>query len=229
MASRPKALLSWSSGKDSAWTLHVLRQQAEFDVVGLLTTVNGVHDRVAMHAVRRTLLETQAAAAGLPLWVVSIPSPCSNEEYESAMRATVERAAAEGIEVMAFGDLYLEDIRRYREKNLAGTGLRPVFPLWLRPTDVLAREMIDGGLQARITCVDPRKLPATFAGRAFDASFLTDLPKDVDPCGENGEFHSFVWAGPMFRSPVDIALGEVVTRDGFVFADLVPLPVEQAP
>jgi uncharacterized protein (TIGR00290 family) len=219
---RPKAILSWSSGKDSAWTLHVLRQQAEVDVVALLTTINEVHDRVAMHAVRSELLRLQAAAAGVPLWPVPIPSPCSNSDYEAAMSAALARAREAGITVAAFGDLFLEDIRRYREEKLSGTGLSPVFPLWAIPTDVLARRMISGGLRARLTCVDPKQLAPSFAGRDFDAALLDDLPASVDPCGERGEFHSFAYDGPMFQKPVPVVVGDVVERDGFVFADLVP-------
>jgi uncharacterized protein (TIGR00290 family) len=216
-----KCLLSWSSGKDSAWTLHVLRQAAEVSVVGLLTTINEVHDRVAMHAVRTEVLRAQADAADLPLWPVPIPSPCSNAEYEAAMGAALVRARAAGITVVAFGDLFLEDIRRYREDKLAGTGLAPIFPLWKRPTDVLARDMIRGGLRARLTCVDPKQLPATFAGREFDAALLAALPQSADPCGERGEFHTFAYDGPMFRHPVPVRTGEVVEREGFVFADLL--------
>jgi uncharacterized protein (TIGR00290 family) len=222
-SSRTKALLAWSSGKDSAWTLHVLRREhPEVDVVGLLTTVNQAFDRVAMHAVRRDLLAAQAAAVGLPLMTVEIPYPCSNAEYEAAMAAAMERARADGITAVAFGDLFLEDVRRYREDRMRGTGLTPLFPIWGIPTDALARRMIDGGLRARLTCVDPRKLPAAFAGRDFDAALLRDLPADVDPCGERGEFHSFAYDGPMFERPVSIRGGEVVERDGFVFADLLP-------
>jgi uncharacterized protein (TIGR00290 family) len=218
---RPKALLSWSSGKDSAWTLHVLREKNEVDVVGLLTTINLVHDRVAMHAVRTDLLRRQAEAAGAPLWPVPIPWPCSNAEYEAAMSLALERARDAGIVVMAFGDLFLEDIRRYREEKLSGTGLRPVFPIWGIPTDVLAREMIAGGLRARLTCVDPKQLDASFAGREFDANLLRDLPASADPCGERGEFHTFAYDGPMFGKPVALRGGAIVERDGFVFADLV--------
>jgi len=219
---KARALLAWSSGKDSAFSLHVLRRQKDVEVVGLLTTVNAAHDRVAMHAVRRGLLEAQAHAAGLPLHVVPIPSPCSNEEYETAMGRAIEGARQDGIDAMAFGDLFLEDVRRYREERLASTGMQPLFPLWGRPTKDLAEEMIASGLRARLTCVDPKKLPASFAGREFDAALLRSLPPDVDPCGENGEFHSFAWDGPMFRRPVATRLGEVVERDGFVFADLLP-------
>ena len=219
---KPRALLSWSSGKDAAWALHVLRQQGDVEVVGLLTTVNRAFERVAMHAVREQLLEAQAQAAGLPLWKVDIPFPCPNEAYEAAMGAACAKAASEGIEAIAFGDLFLEDIRAYRVEKLAGSGLRPLFPLWGRDTAALAREMIAGGLKAALTCVDPGRLDPAFAGRAFDAALLADLPPAVDPCGERGEFHSFAWDGPMFSHPVPIRRGEVVERDGFVFADLLP-------
>ena len=219
---RGRVLLAWSSGKDSAFALHVLRQRDDVEVVGLLTTVNETHDRVAMHAVRRTLLEAQAAAAGLPLTLVRIPHPCSDVAYEAAMGRALEEARASGVVGVAFGDLFLEDIRRYREEKMAGTGLRPLFPLWGRPTAGLAREMLEAGLKARITCVDPRALAGSFAGREFDRPLLADLPAGVDPCGENGEFHTFAWDGPMFGRPVPVRGGEVVARDGFVFADLLP-------
>jgi len=219
---RTKTLLAWSSGKDSAWSLHVLRAAGDVEVVGLLTTINQAFDRVAMHAVRSELLRAQAAAAELPLWTVPIPWPCSNDAYEAAMSAALDRARGEGVGAVAFGDLFLEDIRRYREERMAATGLTPLFPLWGRPTEPLAREMIAGGLRARLTCVDPRSLDARFAGRDFDATFLAELPATVDPCGERGEFHSFAYDGPMFARPIPIRSGEVVTRDGFVFADLVP-------
>jgi uncharacterized protein (TIGR00290 family) len=215
-----KLVLSWSSGKDSAWALHCLRQRGDFRIVGLLTTLNAAFERVAMHSTRRALLEAQARAAGLPLYPVPLPWPCSNEHYEAAMRTACDAAIAEGIEAIAFGDLFLEDVRRYRVEKLAGTGLEPVFPVWGLDTRLLAEEMIAGGLRARIVCVDPKKLPAEFAGRDFDAEFLRDLPEGVDPCGENGEFHSAVYAGPMFREPIQIESGEVVERDGFVFADV---------
>ena len=219
---RPRALLSWSSGKDSAWTLHVLRQQGVYDVVGLVTTINAAADRVAMHAVRTELLRAQAAAAGLPLWPVPIPSPCSKTQYEAAMRLLIERAGASDITAFAFGDLFLEDIRAYRERQLAHTGITPVLPLWRLPTDVLARDMVAAGLRAYVTCVDPKQLPARFAGRAFDAAFLGDLPAGVDACGERGEFHTFAYAGPMFQHTIDVHVGDVVERDGFVFADVLP-------
>ena len=215
--------LSWSSGKDSAWCLEVLRKDGGRQVTGLFTTVNAAFDRVAMHAVRRTLLQAQAEAAGIELHVIEIPSPCPNADYERIMGAFVAKARAQGVTAMAFGDLFLADIRAYRERQLAGTGIMPMFPLWERDTRALAAEMIDGGLVAHITCVDPRKLDPAFAGRRFDHAFLADLPDGIDPCGENGEFHSFVSAGPMFREVIPVRVGDVVERDGFVFADMVPL------
>ena len=218
-----KILVSWSTGKDSAWMLHLLRQKYGQAAAGLLTTTNEAFDRVAMHAVRRELLEVQAQAVGLPLHVVPLSWPCSNAEYEARMALAVRRAVGDGFTHVAFGDLFLEDVRRYREERLAGTGLEPLFPLWkTKSTAELAREMIDGGLEARLTCVDPRKLDESFAGRAFDGALLAALPADVDACGENGEFHSFACAGPMFRHPIDVTVGTVVNRDGYVFADLTP-------
>jgi uncharacterized protein (TIGR00290 family) len=219
---RSKAWLAWSSGKDSAWALHTVRQNAEFEVVALLTTVNQTYSRVAMHAVRESLLEMQADAAGLPLIKVPIPSPCSNEIYEHAMGVAMTRAKADGAKCVIFGDLFLEDVRAYREKQLAGCDVTPVFPLWGRDTRKLAEEMIAGGLSAYLTCVDPRKLDRSFAGRKFDAELLRTLPTDVDPCGENGEFHSFVNDGPMFTRGVPLTAGEIVERDGFMFADFLP-------
>lgn len=219
---RRKALLSWSSGKDAAWALHVLRLQGKVEVVGLLTTTNGAFDRVAMHGVREVLLETQAEAVGLPLWKVPLPWPCPNEVYEARMADVCARAVAEGIEAMAFGDLYLEEVRDYRIQKLAGTGLEALFPIWEPDTTGLARAMIQAGLKATLACVDPKALDAAFAGRDFDADLLAALPPGVDPCGERGEFHTFAWDGPMFQHPVAIRRGEVVVRDGFVFADLVP-------
>jgi len=221
MRSIPKAILCWSSGKDSAWALHVLRQRQEVEVVGLLTTINEVHDRVAIHAVRVALLRTQAAAVGIPLRTVSIPSPCSNQQYETVMTTATQRVLADGVTVMAFGDLFLEEVRRYRETQLAGTGLTPLFPIWGLSTSLLAREMVSAGLRARLTCVDPKQISASFVGREFDDVLLADLPASADPCGEHGEFHTFAYAGPMFRHPVPIQTGEIVTRDGFVFADIL--------
>lgn len=221
MAAVKKVLLAWSSGKDSAWALHLLRRDSSLEVAGLLTTFNEAFDRVAMHAVRRELVERQAEAAGLPLWTVGLPWPCTNEEYERRMAAACERAVGEGIEAVAFGDLFLEDIRAYREKQLAGTGLAPLFPVWRRDTDELAREMMAAGVEAIVTCVDPKKTPREMAGRVWDEHFLRGLPEGVDPCGENGEFHTFVYASPAFARTVDVSVGEVVERDGFVFADVV--------
>jgi uncharacterized protein (TIGR00290 family) len=216
---REKIWLSWSSGKDSAWSLHTLRQGSEYEVVALLTTVNQEFNRVAMHAVRESLLEAQAAALGLPLVKVAIPSPCPNVVYERAMAQAMERARAEGIDRVAFGDLFLEDIRKYREEKLAEVGMHPVFPIWGLETRALAHEMVRSGLRALVTCVNPKLLDARFAGRIFDAQFLADLPESVDPCAERGEFHTCVYAGPMFKQPLDVRAGEIVTRDGFVFAD----------
>ena len=216
-----KILLSWSSGKDSAWALHLLNQQHPGAVQALLTTINEAYDRVAMHGVRVALLQAQADAAGLPLWQVPIPNQCTNEIYESKMRDACARAVAEGFTHVAFGDLFLEDIRRYRVEKLEGTGLTPLFPVWQIPTPELARTMIASGLRARLSVVDTRKLDGSFAGRDFDASLLADLPASVDPCGENGEFHSCVYAGPMFRAPIAVDVGEEVRRDPFVFRDIV--------
>ena len=217
---RPKVLVSWSTGKDSAWMLHLLRRRDDLELAGLLTTVNETFGRVAMHAVRRELLAAQADAAGLPLVEIPLPWPCSNDAYERRMSAAVDAARAGGVTHVAFGDLFLEDVRAYRERQMAGTSLTPLFPLWGLDTARLAREMIASGLRARLTTVDPRHLPASFAGREFDASLVDELPAGVDPCGERGEFHSFCYDGPMFRHAIRIAPGEVVERDGFVFADL---------
>jgi uncharacterized protein (TIGR00290 family) len=217
-----KILLSWSSGKDSAWALHVLRQRYPGAVAGLLTTINESAQRVAMHAVRRDVLDAQAAAAGLPLRIVPIPDPCSNDEYEARMRGCIGQVARDGFTHVAFGDLFLEDVRRYRENNLAGTGLTPLFPLWQIPTRQLATEMIGGGLRARLACVDTRVLDASFAGREFDEPLLADLPAGIDPCGENGEFHTCVYAGPMFEWPLEIETGVAVTRPPFSWRDFVP-------
>jgi uncharacterized protein (TIGR00290 family) len=220
-----KILVSWSTGKDSAWMLHMLNQQYPGKVAGLLTTTNSAFDRVAMHSVRRELLEAQAVAAGLALHVVPLPWPCSNRQYETLMETAVAGFVDGGFTHVAFGDLFLDDVRRYRETRLEGTGLTPLFPLWkTKPTADLARDMIDGGLRARLTCVDPRQLDRRFAGREFDAALLAELPAGVDPCGENGEFHSFAYAGPMFRHAIAISVGEIIERDGFIFADAVSQP-----
>ena len=214
-------LLSWSSGKDSAWCLHRLRQDREYEVVGLLTTFNEVAGRVAMHAVRRELVEQQAAAAGLPLWTVPLPWPCPNEEYEALMAQVCTKAVAQGIQGIAFGDFFLEDVRAYREKQMRRSGLQPIFPLWGLPTRDLANEMILGGMRAKLTCIDTRALDASFAGREFDETLLSALGVGVDPCGERGEFHSFVYAGPMLNAEINISVGKRVMQDHFIFADLI--------
>jgi len=214
-----RVLLSWSSGKDSAWTLHVLRRDPTIELVGLLTTLNTEFQRVAMHGTRRSVLEAQAAAAELPLWIIPLPWPCTNEIYEQRMADACNRAIEEHIDAVAFGDLFLADVRAYREKQLMPTGLEPLFPLWEIPTDKLAREMIAGGLRAKLTCIDTKQLASSFAGRDFDEALLRDLPPEADPCGERGEFHTCVYAGPMFTAPLQIDPGEIVNRDGFAFAD----------
>ena len=217
-----KTMMSWSSGKDSAWALFKLYEDSSIEVEGLFCTVNKQFNRVAMHAVRVELLQKQAECIGLPLEIIEIPYPCSNEEYAEIMTKFVEGAKGANIECFAFGDLFLEDVRSYREDNLAGTGISPLFPIWGNLTGDLSREMIWGGLKAVITCVDPRKLPGDFIGREYNESFLDDLPEGVDLCGENGEFHSFVYDGPMFKEKVDIRVGETVEREGFVFTDVIP-------
>jgi len=221
MTARAKALIAWSSGKDSAWALHEMRRAGGYDIVGAITTVTDSFARVSMHGVREQLLQAQLAAAGLEPIVVRIPYPCPNEVYEREMAAAVAAAKARGVTHMIFGDLFLQDIRAYREKQLAGTGMTPLFPLWLKPTAQLAREMIGAGVEAHLSTVDLKKLPAAFAGRRFDAALLADLPADADPCGENGEFHSFVSAGPMLKGKIAVTVGETVQRDGFAFADLL--------
>jgi uncharacterized protein (TIGR00290 family) len=224
---RKKALVSWSSGKDSAWTLHVLRQSNEYEIVGLLTTINSNFDRVAMHGVRRQLVEAQAAAAALALWKVPLPWPCSNQQYEAAMSAICAKATEAGVEAVAFGDLFLEDVRQYREDRMRAAGLTPIFPVWKCDTRQLIHDMWASGMRTRIVCLDPRKLPASFAGRDLDDRLIDEFPVGIDPCGENGEFHTFVYYGPMFAHAIPVESGEVVTRDGFVFADLtLRTPVE---
>ena len=219
-----RAWMSSSSGKDSALALHRARQDPAPEVVGMLCTVNDDADRVAMHAVRRELLLAQGERLGLPIHVIELPWPCPNVEYERLMAAAVDTAAADGVTRMVFGDLFLADIRGYREQMLAPTGISPVFPLWDEPTDRLAVEMIDAGIRAVLTCVDPQQIAGDFAGRAFNTDLLAALPSTADPCGEHGEFHTFVWDAPGFSSPIVVTLGEIVTRDGFVFADLLPVP-----
>jgi uncharacterized protein (TIGR00290 family) len=219
---QPKALIAWSSGKDSAWALHEARASGEFDIVGALTTVTDSFARVSMHGVREELLMAQLDAAGLPAVIVRIPYPCPNEIYEREMAAVVQDAKTRGVTHIIFGDLYLEDIRAYREKNLAGTGITPVFPLWLKPTASLARAMIEAGVEAHLAVVDLKKLPTAFAGRRFDTALLADFPAAIDPCGENGEFHTFVSVGPMLKRKIAVEVGKTVERDGFAFADLLP-------
>jgi uncharacterized protein (TIGR00290 family) len=221
MSKRPKALIAWSSGKDSAWALHEARRAGDCEIVGALTTVTETFGRVSMHGVREELLMTQLAAAGLAPIIVPIPFPCPNEIYEARMAAALADAKAAGVTRMIFGDLFLEDVRRYREEKLNGTGIAPVFPLWQRPTDALAREMIDAGVETYLACVDLKQLSKTFAGRRFDHALLEELPASADPCGEKGEFHSCVVAGPMLTRRIPVAVGDVVEREGFAFADLV--------
>jgi uncharacterized protein (TIGR00290 family) len=217
-----KVLLSWSSGKDSAWTLHLLRQRTDIEVAALVTTFNSEANRVAMHAVRRALVEAQAERTTLPLWPVELPWPCSNPEYEDRMRAVCQRATAEGITAVAFGDLFLQDVRDYRIRQLQGSGLEPLFPLWQVPTEQLARDMIAAGVKAKLTCVDPSKLAKSFAGHEYDLRLLEALPPGIDPCGENGEFHTFVYDSPVFSEPIRVQPGAVIEHDGFIFADLLP-------
>lgn len=217
-----RVLLSWSSGKDSAWALHLLRRDPEIEIAALLTTFNRAFDRVAMHAVRRELARQQAKRTGIPLWEADLPWPCSNAQYETIMRGIVERALAENIRATVFGDLFLEDVRAYRERQLQGTGIEALFPLWQIPTAELAREMVDAGVKAKITCIDPKKLDSSLAGADYNGTFLAQLPASCDPCGENGEFHTFVYDSPEFSSAIPVIAGEVIERDGFVFADVVP-------
>jgi uncharacterized protein (TIGR00290 family) len=223
---KKRTLLSWSSGKDSAWALHVLNQDPDIDVVGLFSTYNQAFDRVAMHGVRIDLVRQQAERVGLPIRMIAIPHRCNDDQYAAIMERFVKLARREGIDCFAFGDLLLEDVRRYREEKLADTGIEPLFPLWGRPTGELSREMVGNGLRAIVTCLDPQHLSAQFAGHAYDASFLDRLPAGVDPCGENGEFHTFAFDGPMFQEAVRVRVGETVSRDEFVFTDLLP---EEAP
>jgi uncharacterized protein (TIGR00290 family) len=222
MAALPKALIAWSSGKDSAWALHDVRREGRYDIVGALTTVTDTFARVSMHGVREELLRAQLDAAGLPGIEVRIPFPCTNDVYEAKMAAAMQDAVAAGVTHVIFGDLFLQDIRDYREAKLKPAGVTPVFPLWFLPTDALAKQMISDCVEAYVATVDLKKLPASFAGRRFDRALLRDLPKGVDPCGENGEFHTFVAAGPMMKGRIAVKAGETVERDGFAYADLLP-------
>lgn len=221
MSQRPKALIAWSSGKDSAWALHEIRKDDTYEIVGALTTVTDDFGRVSMHGVREDLLRAQLDAARLRSIVVRIPHPCPNDVYEQRMAAVLAQAKSEGITHVVFGDLFLADIRSYRETRLSAVGMTAVFPLWQRPTGQLARDMISAGVVAHLATIDLAKLPSSFAGRRFDGALLSELPSDVDPCGENGEFHSFVAAGPMFTYPIEVVTGETVVRDGFAYADLM--------
>jgi len=223
---KKRTLLSWSSGKDSAWALQVLRRQSNIDIVGLFSTINQEYERVPMHAVRNELLQQQAESVGLPIQVIPIPNPCSHTEYENIMGEFIAQVKEQRIDCIAFGDLYLEDIRKYREEKLDNTGITPIFPLWGKDTEALSKEMVACGLRAIITCIDPRSMPPGFAGKEYNASFLEQIPAGVDPCGENGEFHSFAFDGPMFKRTVNLRVGETISRDGFIFTDLLP---EQQP
>jgi uncharacterized protein (TIGR00290 family) len=219
---KKKILLSWSSGKDSAWALHALRQQEDIEVVSLFCTFNKKYERGAMHAVRNELILRQADSVGLPLELIPIPDPCSDSEYKTIMADFIAEVKTKGIEGIAFGDLFLEEVRNYREDSLAGTGITPLFPLWGIPTNELSKEMVSSGLRAIITCIDLKQLSAEFSGHVYDSTFLAQIPDSIDPCGENGEFHSFAYDGPMFKDKVNICVGETVTRDGFIFTDILP-------
>ncbi|MFQ5789111.1 MAG: ATP-binding protein [Acidobacteriota bacterium] len=221
-----RILLSWSSGKDSAWALHCLRQDDSLEVAGLLTTVNAEYERISMHGVRNALLQIQAEAVGVPLEKITIPHPCPNSIYERLMGEAIDRARVQGIEAVAFGDLFLEDVRAYRERMMEGTGLEPLFPIWGIPTSELARTMVASGQRAILTCVDPRQCSPRFLGRTFDDDLLDELPETVDPCAENGEFHTFATQGPAFRKRVETTIGERVEREGFHFIDLLPAPAD---
>ncbi len=220
---KKKTFLSWSSGKDSAWALHTLRQDPEIDLSGLFTVVNMQYSRVSMHATRSDLLKRQAKTLGLNLQIINIPHPCDNDECDAIMESFVKNAVKIGIECMAFGDLYLQDVREYRENQLRATGIRPLFPIWKTPTNILAEQMLSSGIEAYITCVDPQKVPKALAGRRWSESLIEELPENVDPCGENGEFHTVVVGGPMFRESIPVHIGETVEREGFVFADIIPV------
>jgi len=218
-----KTLLSWSSGKDSAWALHILQQNPMIELLGLFTGMNQKYNRVSMHATRLEMLERQADAVGMPLQTINIPDPCTNEQYDAIMREFVMESAAMGIECMAFGDLFLEDIRKYRESQLKETGIEPIFPLWAIPTSDLAEQMLSAGLEAYVSSVDLKKLPSCIAGRKWSSNLLKEFPEGIDPCGENGEIHTVVVGGPMFRKTIPVSVGEIVERDGFAYADIIPM------
>lgn len=218
-----KTLVSWSTGKDCAWALHLLRQNPEFEVVGLFCSINKVFNRVALHGVRTELLKQQAKCIGLPLEIIDLPYPCTDEDYISAMTAFMDKAQGNGIECLAFGDLFLQSVRDYREAFFLKSKLIPIFPIWGMSTEILSKEMLSSGLKAIITCVDSQHLTKDFSGRTYDDSFLGDLPGQVDPCGENGEFHSFVFDGPMFQQKLNLSIGETLLRNRVYFTDLLPL------
>jgi uncharacterized protein (TIGR00290 family) len=219
---RKRTLLSWSSGKDSAWALHLVRQNPDVEVLGLFTVVNQAYQRVSMHATRMDLLHRQAEAVDLPLQIINLPEPCTNEECDAIMSVFVTSSASKGIECMAYGDLFLEEIRHYRENQLRGTGIEPLFPLWGIPTKALAERMLAAGLEAYVSSVDLKKLPARFAGRKWTRNLIAEFPENIDPCGENGEIHTVVVGGPMFRETIPVTIGEIVERDGFAYADIIP-------
>lgn len=220
---KKKTLLSWSSGKDSAWALHLLRQDSTIDLLGLFTVMNQKYNRVSMHATRLEMLQRQAKGVNLPLQTINLPDPCTNEQCDAVMRNFFTESAAKGTQCMAFGDLFLEDVRKYRENHLKGTGIEPLFPLWGIPTGQFAEQMLSAGLDAYVSSVDLRKLPSRFAGRKWSWDLLKEFPKETDPCGENGEIHTVVVGGPMFRTPIPVSVGEIVERDGFVYADIIPM------
>lgn len=215
-----KTLLSWSSGKDSAWALYQLKKMPDIDLVGLFSTYNQKFERIAMHSTRLDLVKMQASEAGLPIELIPLPFPCSNEDYEKIMGDFIKSVIERGITHIAFGDLFLEDIRQYRIDKLEGTGITPIFPIWGIPTNELSRTMIASGLRSQVTCIDPKQIPEEFAGQEYNSDFIESLPDSVDPCGENGEFHSFAFAGPMFKNHIPITVGETVKRDGFIFTDV---------
>jgi uncharacterized protein (TIGR00290 family) len=218
-----KTLVSWSSGKDSAWALHLLRQNLDVEVLGLFTVVNQAYQRVSMHATRMDLLHCQAGGVDLPLQIINLPDPCTNEECDAIMSVFVTNSASKGIECMAYGDLFIDDIRHYQENQLRGTGIEPLFPLWGIPTKALAERMLAAGLEAYVSSVDLKKLPARFAGRKWTRNLIAEFPEDIDPCGENGEIHTVVVGGPMFRQTISVTIGKTVERDGFAYADIIPL------
>jgi uncharacterized protein (TIGR00290 family) len=220
---KKKTLLSWSSGKDSAWALHLVQQDPRIELLGLFTVMNQKYSRVSMHATRSEMLHCQAEAVGLPIETISLPDPCTNEQYDAIMRHFVTESVNKGIECMAFGDLFLEDVRKYRENQLKGRGIDPLFPLWGIPTSDLAEQMLSAGLEAYVSSVDLKKLPSRFAGQKWSRNLIAEFPKDCDPCGENGEIHTIAVGGPMFQKTVLVRVGDIVNRNGFAYADIIPM------